>query len=211
MEFKTIITKIGKAKFANAATLGQKIDFKYMALGDGGGKYPDITEEQNKLANEVYRGQINNVSIDENNANWIKISIIIPPNVGGFFVREIGIFDIEEDLIAIGTYPETYKPTFEEGSSKDLVANMILEIANASIVTLKVDPTVILATKKDVDEVRQKVQSKTEIIVSKSPPIPADREKGAFYFIVTDENEIPISPAENIKVSPNMGIKIKEG
>lgn len=150
-QFYTILTQVGKAKIANATALGTKVNFKEIAVGDGKGNYYNPTENQTELVNEVWRGQINHVEVDNTNPNWIKISIVIPSTIGGFTIREAGIFDDEGNMIAIGKYPETYKPILDDGSSKDLLINMILEVSNTSSVTLKVDPTVILATKKDVD------------------------------------------------------------
>lgn len=150
-KFYTILTNIGKASIANASALGTKVDFKFMALGDGNGNYYNPTEIQTQLVGEVYRSQINHVQLDDENDNWITLSMVIPSSVGGFTVREVGIFDTEGNLLAIGKYPETYKPVLADGSSKDLTINMILEVSNTSVVTIKVDPSVVLATKKYVD------------------------------------------------------------
>ncbi len=150
-QFYTILTSIGKAKIANASALGAKVDFTYLALGDGGGSYYNPTEDQTKLRNEVYRAQINHVTVDEENPNWITISIVIPAVIGGFTIREGGVFDTEGNMLAVGKYPETYKPVLEEGSSKDITVNMVIEVSNASVVNLKIDPTVIFATKKDIE------------------------------------------------------------
>lgn len=148
-KFYTILTNVGKASVTNATTLGGKVDFKYMALGDGNGSYYNPDETQTTLKKEVYRGQINHIQVDEENPNWIKLSIVIPANIGGFTVREVGAFDTEGNLLLIGKYPETYKPVLADGSSKDLTINMILEVSNASVVNLKIDPSVIMATKQD--------------------------------------------------------------
>ncbi|MGN9164977.1 phage tail protein [Tissierellaceae bacterium HCP3S3_D8] len=156
-QFYTILTSIGKAKIANASALGNKVNFTHFALGDGGGKYYSPTENQEKLINEVWRGQIGQISIDEKNPNWIVIETIIPADQGGFMIREAGIFDEEGNLLAIGKYPETYKPVVADGSAKDLYIRMILEVVNTSVVNLKVDPGVILATKKDIEVLEQKM------------------------------------------------------
>lgn len=192
MEFKTIITTVGKAKFANAAALGQKIDFKYMALGDGSGEYPKITEEQVGLVNEVYRGEIRNVEIDKNNPNWIKSSITIPANIGGFFIRELGIFDFEGDLIGVGIYPETYKPKFEEGSSKDIIINMIIEVTNTSIVTIKADPSVILASKKDIYDLDERIQVNSEQLIKNNREL-EDCKSEIQTITLTNNQEYPFN------------------
>lgn len=157
MEFKTIITRVGLAKIANATAMGMKLNLKYMAFGDGGGDYPNINENMTALAGEKYRGEINNIKIDESEATNIKISKVVPASVGGFFVREIGVFDEAKDLIAVGLFPETYKPTIEEGATKDLIANMIISVANAQTIELKTDPNVIVATMKDLEDLRDEI------------------------------------------------------
>ncbi|WP_243157528.1 phage tail protein [Clostridium sporogenes] len=149
-QFYTILTKIGKAKIANATALGNKVNFTALKVGDGKGKYYNPTEEQEDLVNEVWQGNINSIRVDENNPNWVVIEVIIPSSVGGFMIREAGVFDDENNMLAIGKYPETYKPQAQDGSTKDLVIRTNLEISNTSSVTLKVDPTVILATQKDI-------------------------------------------------------------
>lgn len=157
-QFYTILTAIGKAKIANASALGNKVNFTTLKVGDGGGKYYNPTEAQEDLINTVWQGNINSISTDEKNPNWIVIEVIIPSNMGGFMIREAGIFDNENNMIAIGKYPETYKPIASDGSTKDLIIKMILEVSNTSSVTLKVDPTVIIATKKDIEVLEQKIK-----------------------------------------------------
>ncbi|WP_352404544.1 phage tail protein [Sporanaerobacter acetigenes] len=164
-QFYTILTQIGKAKIANASALGNKVNFTHFALGDGDGSYYNPVESQTELKNEVWRGQIGSVTVDEGNPNWLVIETIIPANIGGFMIREAGVFDEEGNLLAIGKYPETYKPAVEYGSAKDLYVRMILEVANTSVVNLKVDPTVILATKKDIDILTNRI-AKNEIDIS---------------------------------------------
>ena len=151
-QFYTILTAIGEAKIANAAALGEKVELIELALGDGGGSYYNPTEDQTELQNEVWRGSINAVEVDTENPNWITIQTVVPSQHGGFMIREAGVFDNEGDLIAVGKYPETYKPVAADGSIKDLVVRMILEVGNTSSVQLKVDPTIVLATKKDIND-----------------------------------------------------------
>ncbi|AJA42543.1 tail fiber protein (endogenous virus) [Clostridium phage phiCT453A] len=158
-QFYTILTAIGKAKIANATALGNKVNFTTLKVGDSNGKYYNPTETQEDLINAVWQGNINSISVDKKNPNWIVIEVIIPSNIGGFVIREAGIFDDEGDLIAIGKYPETYKPKAEDGSTKDLIIKMILEVSNTSTVTLKVDPTVILATKEDIGILENKIEN----------------------------------------------------
>lgn len=150
--FYTILTNTGKAKLANAQALGTTVQFSSIAVGDGSGNYYDPTESQTALKNEVWRGAINQIKTDSENPNWIIVEVVIPTSTGGFTVREAGIIDSEGDLIALGKYPATYKPALAEGSGKDLYIRMILEVSNTSVVTLKIDPAVVLSTRGYVDD-----------------------------------------------------------
>lgn len=163
-KYYTLLTEIGKASIANATALGNKVDLVKLQLGDGAGAEYNPTEEQTSLKNVVWEGSVNNVKIDEENPNWIVIETVIPGGVGGFMIREVGIFDSKEQLIAVSKYPETYKPTADSGSVKDLVIKIILVVSNTSSVNLKVDPTVILATLKDIQDLDTKIDTtKTEL------------------------------------------------
>lgn len=160
-QFYTILTKLGKSKVANATGLGEKVNLTKFKVGDSNGNYYNPTEEQTELRNIVYETNINAVYTDEDNPNWIVIEVVIPGNVGGFTIREAAVFDDLGNMIAIGKYPETYKPLSENGSTKDLLIKMILEVSNASVVTIKVDPTVIFASKKDLEVLENKIKKTT--------------------------------------------------
>ncbi|HCU2754833.1 TPA: phage tail protein [Clostridioides difficile] len=163
-KYYTLLTKVGKASIANATALGSKVDLVKLQLGDGAGTEYNPTEEQTTLKKVVWEGSVNNVKVDEENPNWIVIETVIPGSVGGFMIREVGIFDSLNQLIAVSKYPETYKPTADSGSVKDLVIKIILVVSNTSSVNLKVDPTVILATLKDIQELDTKIDTtKTEL------------------------------------------------
>lgn len=161
-QFYTILTAIGKAKIANSAALGEKVELTHLALGDGDGSYYNPTEDQTELRNEVWRGAIGTVDVDGENPNWIIIQTVVPSQHGGFMIREAGVFDNEGDLIAVGKYPETYKPVAADGSIKDLVIRMILEVSNTASVVLKVDPTVVLATQQQVNEAEARAKAYTD-------------------------------------------------
>ena len=161
-QFYTILTSVGKAKIANAAALGRKVELTELALGDGGGSYYNPTEDQTSLRNEVWRGAIGTVAVDEENPTWIIIQTVVPSQHGGFMIREAGVFDNEGDLIAVGKYPETYKPAAADGSIKDLVIRMILEVSNTASVVLRVNPTVILATQQQVNEAEGRAKQYTD-------------------------------------------------
>lgn len=150
--FYTVLTNLGLAEFANAPILQKQVVFSKMAVGDSNGAYYPPTKEATALRNKVWEGGISTVSVDENNPNWIILEAIIPSDVGGFTIREIGVYNDKGGLLAIGKLPETYKPELAQGSSKDLLLKVILEVSNAASVTLKNDPSVIIASKKYVDE-----------------------------------------------------------
>lgn len=160
-QFYTMLTNVGKAKIANASVLNTKVTFSKIAVGDSNGSYYNPTETQTTLVHEVWQGGVGNVKIDEHNSNWIVVESVIPPTTGGFMIREVGLFDDEGDLLVIAKYPETYKPTSDNGTIKELLIRIILEVSNASAVTLKIDPTIVLATKKDIEDLDNKKADKS--------------------------------------------------
>lgn len=147
-----ILTNIGLAKFANAQVTETNVTFTQIAVGDSNGAYYNPTASMTALVHEVWRGNINAIYIDENNPNWVVCEGIIPTDVGGFMVREMGLFDDENNLLAVGKVPETYKPLLTNGSAKDLYLKAILKVSNANAVTLKIDPAVTVASRKYVDD-----------------------------------------------------------
>nr|WP_307771924.1 phage tail protein [Clostridium botulinum] len=158
-KFYTLLTEIGKAKIANSAGFGSKVNFVKMKVGDGGGTYYNPTEGQEDLVNTVYEGNINYISVDEENPNWINIEMMIPANVGGFMIREYGIFDEENNMLGVAKCPETYKPVAADGSTKELLMRMNLEVSNTQNVTLKIDPTIIFAKKSDLEILDNKIKN----------------------------------------------------
>ncbi|HGN0082689.1 TPA: phage tail protein, partial [Proteus mirabilis] len=150
-KFFALLTVIGANKLAKATALGTTLKITQMAVGDGGGTLPMPSEEQTKLVNEKRRAGINTLFIDSKNANQIVAEQVIPENEGGYWIREIGLFDDEGSLIAVGNCPETYKPQLQEGSGRTQTIRMILTVSHTESVELKVDPSVILATRESVD------------------------------------------------------------
>lgn len=148
-KYYTLVTNVGKAKMANAQVTGDKVEFSKIALGSGGGS-PKETQET--LVDQKWKGNISNVSVDSDNPNWVVVEAVVPSGIGGFMINEVGLFDDEGDLIVVGNYPETYKPKGDEGTVKDIAIRIIIEVTNADSVTMKVDPSVVIATRKYVDE-----------------------------------------------------------
>ncbi len=160
--FYTMLTIVGKNKLSSSAVSGSKVNFKTLKVGDGKGAYYEPSENQTSLVNEVWEGNISSISIDENNSNWIVVETVIPASDGGFFIREAGIFDEDGDMIAISKLAETYKPVVAEGSTKDLVIRIVLEVLNVDTVTIKIDPNVVAATKNDVQVLEAKFEDVSE-------------------------------------------------
>ncbi|OHV11198.1 phage tail protein [Kushneria phosphatilytica] len=151
-QFYTLLTDIGQAKLANAMAVGEPFSISELAVGDGGGSVPAIDASATALVNEVRRAQVNRVETDADNPNWLVVEQVLPPSVGGWYIREVGVFDEDGDLIAIGNYPETYKPQLSEGSSRTQTVRFVMMVSDTSAVTLKVDPGVVLATREYVDD-----------------------------------------------------------
>lgn len=151
-KFYTILTETGKAKLANAAALGRQVKLTNLAVGDGNGVEYDPVETQESLKNETYRTPVSHLGTDAQNKNWVIAEGMVPVDVGGWFVREVGVFDEDGDLFAIGKYPETYKPILSEGTGRDLYIRFIMVVSNTSAIDLKIDPTVAIATKNWVGD-----------------------------------------------------------
>lgn len=149
-KYFAILTNYGAAQLANAVALGTQMNISKMAVGDGGGTLPVPDPAQTKLVRETRRAAVNQVSIDEKNPNFIIAEQVIPENEGGWFIREIGLFDDNGGLIAVGNAPETYKPNLQEGSGRTQVIQMVLMVSSTQAITLKIDPSVVLATREYV-------------------------------------------------------------
>ncbi|MDV0595752.1 MULTISPECIES: phage tail protein [unclassified Enterobacter] len=158
-KYYAVLTNVGAAKLANATALGAQVEITQMAVGDGNGALPTPNPAQTALVHELRRAPLNTLSIDPNNANQIIAEQVIPEDVGGWWIREIGLFDKDGDMIAVANCAETYKPQLQEGSGRVQIVRMILIVSSTAAVTLKIDPSVVLATRAYVD---------SQIIVAKS-------------------------------------------
>ncbi|HCJ7756464.1 TPA: phage tail protein [Citrobacter freundii] len=152
-KFKTIITTAGAAKLA-AATVpgGKKVNFTAMAVGDGGGVLPEPNVGQVKLINEVWRHALNKISQDNKNKNYIVAELVIPPEVGGFWMRELGLYDDAGTLIAVANMAESYKPELAEGSGRAQTCRMVIIVSSIASVELSIDATTVMATQDYVDD-----------------------------------------------------------
>ncbi|EHQ8618388.1 phage tail protein [Escherichia coli] len=152
-KFKTVITDTGAQKLAQAAAPdGKPVRLTHMAVGDGGGTLPTPDSKQPRLVHEVWRHTVNRVFLDATHQNRIIAELVIPPETGGFWIREIGVFDEHGDLIAVGNTAESYKPTVAEGSGRAQTFRTILTVSSTATVALTVDNTMVMATVDYVDD-----------------------------------------------------------
>lgn len=151
MKYFALLTKLGENLLAQATALGTKLELTHMAVGDGGGSLPTPDTNQTKLIAEKRRAAINTLFIDDKNKNQIIAEQIIPEQDGGWWIREIGLFDKAGNLIAVANCPETYKPQLAEGSGRTQSIRMVLIVSHTESVTLKIDPSVVLATREYVN------------------------------------------------------------
>ncbi|EHR1944294.1 phage tail protein [Campylobacter coli] len=158
MEYYTILTKIGIAKFIAARASGNGVNLKSFKLSS---KVILPNEDMQSLEEIVYEANINAKSIDKNNPNYVNLECYIPSDVGGFEINAVGIYDEAGDLLAVGNLPRTYKPILKEGSAKELMIKIVMELSNAEEVILKLDPSVIMASRDYVDAI--KIELKLEI------------------------------------------------
>ena len=146
-QFFTLLTTTGQDLLTQAMGFGQQIELTTMAVGDGNGQPAPPKENQTTLVNEVYRAGLASLSVDEQNPNWLVAELVIPTNVGGWTIREIGLFDINGNLFAVGNFPETYKPTLDAGSGREITVRMTIQVSDTASVTLTVDQSVVFATR----------------------------------------------------------------
>ncbi len=153
MSYYTLLTATGAAEFINAQAGGTTVPFTHLVLGDGNGAPITPLESMTALVHQVHRVPISSVTADVNNPNWLVVEAVVPTAVGGWTVREIGLVGgsgVGDKLLAAGNFPDTYKPLLAEGSGRDLVVRMIVQVGNASVVHLTVDPSVALATNQSI-------------------------------------------------------------
>ena len=152
-KFKTVITTAGVAKLAAAtAPGGRKVNITTMAVGDGGGKLPVPDAGQTGLIHEVWRHALNKISQDKRNSNYIIAELVIPPEVGGFWMRELGLYDDAGTLIAVANMAESYKPALAEGSGRSQTCRMVIIVSSVASVDLTIDTTTVMATQDYVDD-----------------------------------------------------------
>lgn len=207
-KYFAILTNQGAARLANATMLGTKLNITQMAVGDGNGTLPTPDPAQTKLINQTRIAPINSLSVDANDAGQIIVEQIIPENEGGFFIREIGLYDDDGILIAVANCPETYKPLLAEGSGRTQTIRMILVVSSTSAITLKIDPSVVLATRKYVDDAVIEVKSYVDGLMrnheqSRNHPDATTTAKGFTQLnsSVTDDRETQSATPKAVKIA----------
>lgn len=155
-QYYTLVTNIGAARIAKATALGTVVNLSQMAVGDGGGKPITPSATATALTREVYRASLNMLEVDENNQKQVIAELLIPEEEGDFTIREVGLFDNNNNLIAIGSIADSYKPRLSSGTASQQIIRMVIQIDNTDAVGLKVDPAVVLATREYVEKLINK-------------------------------------------------------
>lgn len=200
-KYLALLTNIGAAKLAKATALGTKVEITQLAVGDGNGVLPTPNPAQTALVHELRRAPLNMLTVDPANASQIIAEQVIPEDVGGWWIREIGLFDKDGDMVAIANCAETYKPQLQEGSGRVQVIRVILIVSSTEAVTLKIDPAVVLATRQYVDsQLRAHEQSRNH-------PDASTTEKGFVQLSssVTSDSELQAATPKAVKIAMDNG------
>ncbi len=209
-KFYTLLTETGAAKLASAAALGIPLNITQMAVGDGGGTLPTPNARQTTLIAEKRRAPINMLYIDPKNSSQIIAEQVIPETEGGWWIREVGLFDDTGALIAVGNCPESYKPQLVEGSGRTQTVRMVLITSSTDHITLKIDPAVVLATRQYADEKAIEVRGYVDTQIkaheqSRSHPDATLSAKG-FVQLSNDDN----SSSETKAATPAAVKKVRD-
>ncbi|HDL7656882.1 TPA: phage tail protein [Yersinia enterocolitica] len=212
--FFALLTNIGAAKLANATALGTRLEITKMAVGDGGGILPTPNPAQTQLVNEQRRAALNMLTVDPVNTSQIIAEQVIPETEGGWWIREIGLLDKDGDLIAIANCAETYKPLMQEGSGRTQTIRVILIVSSTAVVTLKIDPSVVLATRKYVDDRVIEVKAYAddllaEHVKSRNHPDASKTEKGFVKLssATTSDSEVLAATPKAVKTVADAATK----
>ena len=207
-KYFALLTNIGAAKLAKATALGTKVEITQMAVGDGNGVLPTPDPTQTALIHEIRRAPLNMLTIDPANASQIIAEQVIPEDVGGWWIREIGLFDKDGDMIAVANCAETYKPQLQEGSGRVQAIRVILIVSSTEAVTLKIDPAVVLATRQYVDNKIIEVKSYADGLMrtheqSRNHPDATTTAKGFTQLnsSVTDDRETQAATPKAVKIA----------
>lgn len=165
MGFYSVWTNVGISKRADAELYGTTVVITQVALGNGGGIPVNPDETWTQLVNEVWRGDVNARTKHPENPNWVIVEVKIPMDIGGWTVREVGLYDAEGDMVVVGNYPATYKPLLSEGAAGDVYIRPVLAAENVDVIELTLDPYIVVASREYVDSIIANIE--TEIIASR--------------------------------------------
>lgn len=185
-EYYTVLTYVGAAKVADALSGGPQINLTSMAVGDGGGSdfYDNYTRQQlrerSSLVSQNWQDDLYLAEKDPSNPAWVRVEGQVPVSEGGWYIREIGIFDSDGDLIAFGVYPETYKPVLDQQFGADLTLRTIIEVGDADSVTITIDPSIAQATREWVGETLQPVWAGVEHATDQAGQLARELERQRF-------------------------------
>jgi phage-related tail fiber protein len=162
----TLITAKGRPKLAGSLVPGgTPFDLSFMAFGDGGGADVTPVDNRSSLVNEVHRRPVNSVEKDPDNPGWVVVRCVLPPEIGGWTIREVGIYDAAGDLVAYGNFPASTKPVLAQGSGKELIADIYLEVGAGANVILQINPSVVTATQswvlQQIAQAQQQIEQAT--------------------------------------------------
>lgn len=161
-QFSAILTTLGTQRLAAAALANIPLGITQMAVGDGGGILPTPTPEQTGLINERFRAPLNRLVIADQAANVIRAEMIMPPQIGGFWLREVGLFNNQGECLAVANLPESYKPLLAEGAGRFQVITIWLAVSSTANVQLIADPAVMLATAEEVSKAKNQAMDYTD-------------------------------------------------
>ncbi|WP_163833291.1 phage tail protein [Spartinivicinus ruber] len=194
-QFFSLLTELGQARIINAHALGKTVKLTKLKVGDGGddgGKETNPKETDTALVRERWEGPINSIFQDPENDNWLVAETVIPEEDGNFYITEFGLYDQDDNLIIVGKYPKTYKPTLAQGSGSSLYVRVILELSNTDTVALKIDPAIVLASRSYVDE----------LLMSSFSQLPIAAE------LLTPDNRLQVTLSDKLLIiKPNQIIR----
>lgn len=198
--FYSILTQAGAQKIAQAQITGLPAGFSFMAIGDGGGRQVLPSPEQTALTNEVWRAELNSLGIVDSQKNIIQAEVVMPPQDGGFTMREAALFDDDGVCLAVASIPETYKPKLEEGSGRSSIVRMWLVVSSTEAIQLKVDTSVVMASVSDVNRAMNEAKDYTDEALQKAIAQALQQAKNDAW-----ENDNPVGTVRffNQNINPN--------
>lgn len=204
--FGAILTNAGAAKLANAIALGVPLKLTKMAVGDGNGQQVTPDPAMTAIPGEKRRAPINTLFADPLAASQLVAEQIIPEDVGGWWIRWVGLYDDSNTLIAVANVPDTYKPLLTSGAGRTQIIRMVLIVSDTSAVELKIDPSVVLATRKYCEDKVAEVITKHE--GSSNHPA-ATKEKYGLARFATDEEALLGQSVDAVMSAKNVSDAVK--